>query len=55
MAGVMIILNQFLTNQSKDRSVGYTSSGTHRSDFIVTSLGKPVRESGSMSTLVLLV
>ncbi len=43
----------FNKNQSKDRSVGYTSSGTHRSDFIVTSLGKPVRESGSMSTLVL--
>ena len=40
-------------NQSKDRSLGYTSRGTHRSDFIVTSLGKPVRESGSMSTLVL--
>ena len=45
-----LVFNQ---NQSKDRSVGYTSSGTHRSDFIVTSLGKPVRESGSMSTLVL--
>lgn len=43
----------FNHNQTKDRSVGYTSSGTHRSDFIVTSLGKPVRESGSMSTLVL--
>ena len=43
----------FYRNQSKDRAVGYTSSGTHRSDFIVTSLGKPVRESGSMSTLVL--
>ena len=43
----------FNHNQSKDRSVGYTSTGTHRSDFIVTSLGKPVRESGSMSTLVL--
>ena len=43
----------FNQNQSKDRSIGYTSSGTHRSDFIVSSLGKPVRESGSMSTLVL--
>ena len=43
----------FKQNQSKDRNLGYTSRGTHRSDFIVTSLGKPVRESGSMSTLVL--
>ncbi len=43
----------FNQNQSKDRGLGYTSKGTHRSDFIVTSMGKPVRESGSMSTLVL--
>ena len=43
----------FTQNQSKDRHLGYTSSGTHRSDFVVTSLNKPVRESGSMSTLVL--
>ena len=43
----------FNQNQSKDRNLGYTSNGTHRSDFIVTSLDKPVRESGSMSTLVL--
>ena len=43
----------FNKNQSKDRRLGYTSTGTHRSDFIVLSLGKPVRESGSMSTLVL--
>ena len=40
-------------NQSKDRNIGYTSVGTHRSDFAITSLNKPVRESGSMSTLVL--
>ena len=43
----------FNQNNSKDRAVGYTSSGTHRSDFLVTSMGKPVRESGSMSTLVM--
>ena len=43
----------FDQNMSKDRAVGYTSIGTHRSDFIVTSMRKPVRESGSMSTLVL--
>ena len=40
-------------NQVKDRNIGYTSAGTHRSDFVVTSEAKPVRESGSMSTLVL--
>ncbi len=43
----------FKQNQAKDRSLGYTSIGTHRSDFTVTSRNKPVRESGSMSTLVL--
>ena len=43
----------FNQNISKDRSLGYTSSGTHRSDFTVSSRRKPVRESGSMSTLVL--
>ena len=43
----------FTQSQLKDRNLGYTSVGTHRSDFIVTSLDKPVRESGSMSTLVL--
>ncbi len=37
----------------KDQMLGYTSCGTHRSDFIVSSISKPVRESGSMSTLVL--
>ncbi len=40
-------------NQNKDKAIGYTSGGTHRSDFTVTSLNKPVKESGSMSTLVL--
>ena len=46
---------EFVFNQSisKDRELGYTSNGTHRSDFTVSSMGKPVRESGSMSTLVL--
>ena len=43
-------LNQ---NQERDKTLGYTSGGTHRSDFTVTSLNKPVKESGSMSTLVL--
>ena len=46
--------NEYLSqNQNKDKSIGYTSGGTHRSDFTVTSLNKPVKESGSMSTLVL--
>jgi len=40
-------------NQNKDKAIGHTSGGTHRSDFTVTSLNKPVKESGSMSTLVL--
>ncbi len=43
----------FEKNVLKDRRLGYTSIGTHRSDFTVTSEDKPVRESGSMSTLVL--
>ena len=43
-------LNQ---NQNKDKMLGYTSGGTHRSDFTVTSSNKSVKESGSMSTLVL--
>ena len=46
--------NSILKNSmAKDRMLGYTSNGTHRSDFIVSSMKKPVRESGSMSTLVL--
>ncbi len=40
-------------NLNKDKSIGYTSGGTHRSDFTVTSSNKSVKESGSMSTLVL--
>ena len=37
----------------KDKALGYTTCGTHRSDIAVCTLGKPVKESGSMSTLVL--
>ena len=37
----------------KDKSVGYTTSGTHRSDILISSNNKLVKESGSMSTLVL--
>ena len=37
----------------KDKSVGYSTVGTHRSDILISSNNKLVRESGSMSTLVL--
>lgn len=40
-------------NINKDMRSGYTSVGTHRSDFYVYSQNKPVRESGSMSTLII--
>ena len=40
-------------NINKDMRAGYTNSGTHRSDFYVYSHNKPVRESGSMSTLII--
>lgn len=40
-------------NINKDIRSGYTNSGTHRSDFYVYSHDKPVRESGSMSTLII--
>jgi DNA replication and repair protein RecF len=40
-------------NLNKDISLGYTSSGTHRCDFKILSYNRPVKESGSMSTLVL--
>ena len=39
--------------RDKDLSVGHTTIGSHRSDFIAKSKSKPVKESGSMSTLVL--
>ena len=37
----------------KDIRVGYTTVGTHRSDILIKSNNKLVKESGSMSTLVL--
>lgn len=40
-------------NTEKDINIGYTSSGSHRSDFTIISNNTPVKESGSMSTLVL--
>ena len=40
-------------NLAKDSALGYTSSGTHRADIELSSKGKLVKESGSMSTLVL--
>ncbi len=38
---------------SKDTALGFTSIGTHRADIKIKSRGKLVKESGSMSTLVL--
>ncbi len=40
-------------NLHKDIALGYTSVGTHRCDIEITSKRKLVKESGSMSTLVL--
>ena len=40
-------------NLDKDLTLGYTSAGTHRSDIELLSKSKLVKESGSMSTLVL--
>jgi len=40
-------------NTNKDIRTGFTNSGTHRSDFYVSSHDKPVKESGSMSTLII--
>ena len=40
-------------SKSKDKNIGFTSKGTHRSDFTVSTMGKTVKEAGSMSTLVL--
>ena len=45
--------NELTNNKSKDFSCGFTSIGSHRSDILITSNGRPVKESGSMSTLVL--
>ena len=44
---------ELLDNLDKDISVGYTTGGTHRCDFKVLSNNRLVKESGSMSTLVL--
>ena len=46
-------IKELRDNLDKDISVGYTTSGTHRCDFKVLSNNRPVKESGSMSTLVL--
>ena len=40
-------------HRDKDIELGHTSVGTHRSDIELSSKGKLVKESGSMSTLVL--
>ena len=45
--------NVLVQNLDKDMSLGHTSAGTHRSDIELTSKSKLVKESGSMSTLVL--
>ena len=45
--------NELHTSIEKDKSVGYTTIGTHRSDIFIKSHNKLVKESGSMSTLVL--
>lgn len=45
--------NVLKENTEKDINIGYTSSGSHRSDFTIISNNTPVKESGSMSTLVL--
>lgn len=45
--------NELADNRSKDFNIGYSSIGSHRSDILVTSNGRPVKESGSMSTLVM--
>jgi DNA replication and repair protein RecF len=44
---------ELVHNLDKDISVGYTTSGTHRCDINVLSNNRLVKESGSMSTLVL--
>ena len=45
--------NELTSSRHKDLGAGHTSIGTHRSDFLITSNGRPVKESGSMSTLVM--
>ena len=45
--------SELASNKGKDFSTGYTSIGSHRSDILITSNGRPVKESASMSTLVM--
>ena len=45
--------NELNINRGKDFNSGYTSIGSHRSDILITSNSRPVKESGSMSTLVM--
>ena len=45
--------NELKSNRDKDLNTGYTSIGSHRSDILITSNTRPVKESGSMSTLVM--
>lgn len=51
--GSELYKNVLEENTEKDINIGYTSSGSHRSDFTIISNNTPVKESGSMSTLVL--
>ena len=44
---------ELLKNNDRDINLGYTSIGTHRSDIVVKSNGRSIKESGSMSTLVM--
>ena len=44
---------ELINTRHKDLNTGYTSIGSHRSDFLITSNSRPVKESGSMSTLVM--
>ena len=45
--------NELCNTYEKDKIVGHTTIGTHRSDISIRSNNKLVKESGSMSTLVL--
>ncbi len=45
--------NELNDTYGKDINVGYTTIGTHRSDILIRSNNNLVKESGSMSTLVL--
>jgi DNA replication and repair protein RecF len=45
--------NELNESYGKDINVGYTTIGSHRSDILIRSNNNLVKESGSMSTLVL--